>query len=205
MILPALIPAGGRSSRMGRPKLSLPLGDSTVLGCLIAALRQADVSPILVVAGPHDPRVPDLARAAGASVCALPGPTADMRATVEHGLAWLEQHCRPAPAGWLLVPADHPAVAPELIGQMRQAWIDHPGYSIVVPTHTGRRGHPTLIAWAHVLGIRAHPQGLGLNTYLRQHAGRTLELPVSDPRILWDLDTPEDYDRLCVASTGRIP
>jgi CTP:molybdopterin cytidylyltransferase MocA len=179
---------------MGRPKLSLPLGGSTVLGCLIAALRRAEVDPILVVTGPHDPVLPDLARAAGASVCALAEPTPDMRATVEHGLTWLEQH-GPPPA-WLLVPADHPCVTSELVGQLRQAWIDHPECSIVLPTCAGRRGHPTLIAWTHVPGIRTHPAGQGLNTYLRQHASQTLELPVNDPRIYWDLDTPEDYARL---------
>jgi len=192
---------------MGRPKLSLPLGDSTVLGCLVAALRQADVSPILVVAGPHDSELPALARAAGASVCALSEPTADMRATVEHGLAWLEQHCQPAPPAWLLVPADHPTVTPELILQLRQAWADHPECSIVVPTFDGRRGHPTLIAWSHISGIRTHPAGMGLNFHLRQYASQTLELPVSDPRILWDLDTPEDYARLIAgyAPASRAP
>ena len=37
----ALIPAAGKSTRMGRPKLALPLGEKTVLEHVIAALRQA--------------------------------------------------------------------------------------------------------------------------------------------------------------------
>ena len=45
----ALIPAAGKSARMGRPKLSLPLGDHTVLECVIATLREAGISDILVV------------------------------------------------------------------------------------------------------------------------------------------------------------
>ena len=40
------------------------------------------------------------------------------------------------------------------------------------------------------------PPHLGLNAYLRQHAAGTLELPVDDPDILLDLDTPADYERL---------
>ena len=36
-----LIPAAGKSRRMGRPKLMLPLGDSTVLEQVFAAVRKA--------------------------------------------------------------------------------------------------------------------------------------------------------------------
>jgi hypothetical protein len=39
------------------------------------------------------------------------------------------------------------------------------------------------------------PTGQGLNTYLRQYGGDTLELPVEQPEILLDLDTPTDYAR----------
>ena len=38
----AVVPAAGRSSRMGRPKLSLPLGERTVLEQVILALRKAE-------------------------------------------------------------------------------------------------------------------------------------------------------------------
>src|SRR5262249_10875389 len=68
--------------------------------------------------------------------------------------------------------------------------------SIIVPAHGGRRGHPTLIDWKHVGGMRALPPGEGLNGYLRQHIAETQEVPVDSPDILFDLDTPEDYERL---------
>jgi gamma-glutamylcyclotransferase (GGCT)/AIG2-like uncharacterized protein YtfP len=71
-----------------------------------------------------------------------------------------------------------------------------PGKSIVIPTHGGRRGHPTLIDWKHVAGMRALPVGEGLNVYLRRHATETRELAVDAAEVLCDLDTPEDYERL---------
>src|SRR5207237_3552168 len=55
----ALIPAAGKSTRMGRPKLALPLGGRTVLEHVVAALRDAGVEHVLVVVGPH---VPELVR-----------------------------------------------------------------------------------------------------------------------------------------------
>jgi molybdenum cofactor cytidylyltransferase len=193
----ALIPAAGKSTRMGQPKLALPLGDRTVLERVVAALRQAGIEHVLVVVGPHVPELVPLAKRAGAHAFLLADETGDMRATVEQGLRWLEEHERPAAGDrWLLVPADHPTLDPAVVRQLLEAAAGDPAYSIIVPTFAGKRGHPTLFDWSHVPGIRALPAGQGLNAYLRQHTGETYELPVNAPDVLADLDTPEDYERL---------
>jgi molybdenum cofactor cytidylyltransferase len=192
-----LIPAAGKSSRMGRPKLALPLGGRTVLERVVTALRAGGIGPILVVVGPHVPQLVPLAEQAGADVLLLAEETADMRATVEQGLRWLEERHRPEPADhWLLVPADHPTVEPAVVRQLLAARAADAAHSIVVPTFAGRRGHPTLIDWRHVAGMRRLPAGEGLNGYLRQCAAETLELSVASAEALNDLDTPEDYERL---------
>jgi molybdenum cofactor cytidylyltransferase len=193
----ALIPAAGQSTRMGRPKLALSLGGRTVLEHVLGALRQAGVRHLLVVVGPHVPELVPPAEAGGAHVLQLPGETPDMRATVERGLAWLEDHFHPqAGDNWLLVPADHPTLDPAVVRQLLQGREAHPGRSIIVPTFRGRRGHPVLLGWNHLAGIRALAPGQGLNVYLRQRREETLELPVASPEVLRDLDTPEDYQRL---------
>jgi CTP:molybdopterin cytidylyltransferase MocA len=192
----ALIPAAGHSTRMGRPKLSLPLGGRTIIEAVIHTLRIAGVADVLVVVGPHVAELAPLARRAGAHVLELSEATPDMRATVEHGLASLEDRFHPQPNdAWLLVPADHPALDAAAVRQLRDAF-GKSGHSIAVPTFAGKRGHPAAIAWRHVAGIRAWPAGFGLNTYLRQHIAETLEVPVDSDSILIDLDTPEDYARL---------
>src|SRR5262249_39793990 len=117
--------------------------------------------------------------------------------TVEQGLAWLEHHLQPHPEeGWLLVPADHPTLRAGVIRRLAEARLASPGHSIFVPTHQGRRGHPTLLAWKHVARIRTLPRGAGLNAYTRACALEVLEVPVDAPAVLCDLDTPEDYERL---------
>jgi CTP:molybdopterin cytidylyltransferase MocA len=77
-----------------------------------------------------------------------------------------------------------------------QARAAHPGRSVFVPTWEGRRGHPALIGWKHVAGIRAHPAGQGLNTYLRECAAEVLEAAAGTSDVLCDLDTPADYESL---------
>jgi molybdenum cofactor cytidylyltransferase len=193
----AVLPAAGKSSRMGRPKLALPLGERTLLEHVIAALRRAEVEHVLVVLGPHLRELAMLAVNAGASVHQLTEETAGMRATVEQGLLWLEQRFSPRPdEAWLLVPADLPALVPEVVAALEEARKSHPNYSLFLPTYRGRRGHPLALAWHHVTGIRAHPAGEGLNGYVRGHDAELLEVPVESEFILRDIDTPSDYERL---------
>ena len=193
----ALIPAGGRSQRMGRPKLSLPLHGRTVLEYVVTALRKGGVERVLVVVAPHVAELGPLAEAAGAHVCLLPAETPDMRATVEMGLTFIEQFWRPEPAEpWLLVPADHPTLDPQLVRRLLREYEQRGSASILVPVYEGKRGHPAVLAWQHVKDIRRHPAGEGLNTYLRQQVAVTREIAVVSPDILRNLDTPEDYERL---------
>lgn len=192
-MLLAVIPAAGHSTRMGRPKLSLPLGDRTVLEWTIGSLKCVAGCEALVVIGPHTPELARLVEKAGAHLLQLEHPTPDMRATVEAGLDWLEKRFAPAPNdAWLLCPADVPMVEP---GVIRQLAMDSRGSGGVrIPTHAGKRGHPALIGWRHVAGIRAFPAGRGLNEYFRQCG--IIEVPVDSDTILLDLDLPEDYARL---------
>jgi len=193
----ALIPAAGKSARMGRPKLMLPVGERTVLECTLAALRQGGIAQILVVVSPQGAGLAALAEKAGALVLQLAEETAHMQDTVLCGLAWLEEHFHPEPGDrWLLLPADHPTLNPEVIRALLDARTAHPEQSIFVPTYAGRRGHPTLIGWPHTPEVRAWPAGVGLNQFFRQKTAVTYELPVSSPDILFDLDTPADYQRL---------
>src|SRR5262249_8820866 len=107
----AVIPAAGKSTRLGRPKLMLPVAGKTVLEHVITALRNGGVKHILVVVGPHVPQLQPVAKTAGAHVLLLGQETPDMRATVERGLQWLKEHFRPNTTdSWLLAPADHPTL-----------------------------------------------------------------------------------------------
>jgi molybdenum cofactor cytidylyltransferase len=182
---------------MGQPKLALPLGSGTVIGRVTTALHEAGVEEILVVVGPHVADLCPLAEAAGASVLRLDAETPDMRTTVEHGLRWLQEHRSPdADDVWLLCPADHPTLQPEVVRQLMQAYRSRLDCSIVIPTFADRRGHPALLAWKHVTAITSLASHLGLNSYLRSRESETLLLPVGTDHVLVDLDTPEDYERL---------
>src|SRR5262245_61534476 len=51
----AVVPAAGASTRMGRPKLLLPWGETTVLESTIAALREGGAETVVVVIAADGP------------------------------------------------------------------------------------------------------------------------------------------------------
>jgi len=179
---------------MGRPKLLLPIGDTTVIELVLRAMRAGGINDVVMVVAPS---MEDLARKAmdaGAQVVRLSEDTPNMRATCLHGLAWIEERFHPRDDdGWLLLPADHPTVQPDVVRAILAAISENTDKTIIVPSHKGRRGHPTWLRWSHVAAIRAMPADQGLNAYIRTQSAERLELPWPDDDILFDLDTPEDY------------
>lgn len=205
----AIVPAAGRSRRMGRPKLLLPFGGGTVLGATLAALAGGGVRRICVVTRGDDrdlagwlreEAAPEVARRAGPErgagpllVPAVnPEPARGMLSSILAGLAALGAPEEDEPA--LVCPADLPALSPETVAAVVAA--ARAGAPLALPTHENRRGHPLAIA-PH---LRAEIPGLDLQVGLRQlldrHPGEVLEVPVDDPGCIRDVDTPEDYREL---------
>jgi molybdenum cofactor cytidylyltransferase len=192
----AVVPAAGHSRRMGRPKLLLPLGASTVIARMLAALARPEIEATIVVIRPDD----ELLRAAVAACGAIPlqpgVPPPEMRDSVEFALRHIEQQFKPNhAAGWILAPADHPLLDPAVIDRLLIAWRNLPG-RILVPVHRGRRGHPTLFPFGLVRDVYALPPDQGLNSLLARHLAMIEQVEVDSPGVIADLDTPEDYARL---------
>lgn len=193
-MIPAVVPAAGRSRRMGRPKLALPVDGRPMLDRVITALREGGAEPVLVVTGPHDPTLAPLAKAAGAEVCELSDATPDMRTTVEQGLRWLEERYHPLPDdAFLLTPGDLPLLEAAAIERLCAAWRSRPSATILVPSHNRRRSHPVLIEWRHVEAIRSLPPGVGIDSYLRERVDSTLEVEAPTEWISLDVDSPADF------------
>lgn len=193
----AIIPAAGRSRRMGQPKLLLDIAGQSVISRVLSALQEAGIARTLVVVRSDDEALIHEARQAGGAVVTPAVAPEEMRQSVEIAL----QHVRHSKAasetytGWMLVPADHPTLHPEVIQRLIAAWRDHP-QRIAVPVHAGRRGHPTLFPWSMVDEVFSLPSEQGLNRLLRMNPESVLEVEVADSRVLDDLDTPEDLIRL---------
>ncbi len=90
-----------------------------------------------------------------------------------------------------LQPGDHPDVASSTLTLLTDWSLQRP-VKAIIPEYEGRGGHPVLIppSITAVL-IEAHcPNGLG--QFWLDHSELCHRLPVDDPSILRDIDTPSD-------------
>src|SRR5262249_17609440 len=156
-----------------------------VIEQVVLTLRAGGVDHIVVVTNPQMSALSKLAESAGALVHHLAEPTSDMRASIERGLEFVEPRYQPMPDdAWLLAPADHPAVDVATIRMITETYWTRTTRPIIVPVYAQRRGHPVLIPWRHVEGIKCHPRIEGIDTYLRSYENEILELPVQSRGVI---------------------
>lgn len=195
MGLATVVLAAGASAQMGRPKALLDFRGRPFVIRILEVLEALDLRPRLVVLGPDAPRIrPVLAThecviVEHAAVAA--GPIGSLRAA----LAALEPV---RPSSMLVWPVDLPHVRVATIERLLETY-RRGDPSIVVPTFAGRRGQPVI--WAERLfgelaaSPAATPHGAPPGLLLA-HAAQLADVPVDDPAVIDELDTPEDYERL---------
>ncbi len=187
-----VVPAAGRSLRMGRPKSLLDAGGGrTFIERVATTLARGGCAPVVVVL--RDVNAPEgaLARRVGARVVANPSPEEGPVASVRCALRAL-----PAGVGGIAVlPVDHPLVEPTTIEELIAAFDADAEPDAVVPTYQGRRGHPVLLRSTLFAEIMEDDLAEGLRTVLRRDPARVRELAVDDPGVLADLDTPDALRR----------
>jgi molybdenum cofactor cytidylyltransferase len=181
---------------MGRPKLLLPLGASTVIGRMLALLRRPEIAATIVVVRPDDEPLRAAALSGGAIPVQPEVAPAEMRHSVEHALRYLQGRYQPGlDDGWLLAPADHPLLDAAVLDQLIAAWRDAPG-RIFLPVYCGKRGHPTIFPFRLADKVFDLPPEAGLNRLMKSYAGEIEQINVNSPGVVSDLDTPDDYERL---------
>jgi molybdenum cofactor cytidylyltransferase len=193
----ALLLAAGKSRRMGRCKQLLPLGNSTVIGRCIDTLQRGGIEKIVVVAAQDGHEVSAAAQAYPVRIVINREPDGDMASSVRAGRDFLTSGF----SGILVALCDYPLVNPATIISIVESHSHYPDH-IIVPRQQGRRGHPLL--FPRVLLEELHT-GMTLRDVVRRHSTRVHVVDVDDPGIVIDMDTPEDYERVCSLQSFMVP
>lgn len=143
---------------------------------------------VIVVIRPGAADVLDAIRGFPVRLAVNDRPGSDMAASVRAGL----EAMNPGPRGILVCLSDYPLVKPSTLAAMKQEHLAGPD-AIVIPTHRGRKGHPTLFPRSALAEIATLPT---LRDIIRRHRDLIVHLEVDDEGILLDMDTPEDYRRI---------
>ncbi len=202
----AILLAAGVSRRMGTLKALLDWQGRPLIIHQIVALRQAGADEVVVVLG-H--RADELQARIGANRdvytagnvhCVTNNNYAEGKTTsIKTGLRAIATDTD-RPGTILLLNVDQPRSA-GIIRQVLAAHRNGDGALITIPTCNGRGGHPIAVSRAlyqELLDITELTQGMRAVTERRQAATQRVELGA--PELLWDVNTPEQYQAALAAA-----
>ena len=190
-----MVLAAGRSTRMGGAnKLLEDVGGRPLVARAVDALLASHADPVVVVTGHQAAEVEGALGGRPLRVVRNSRPEAGMGASLARGVAALDR-LRPPPDGALVALGDMPDVSAAGLEALLAAFQEAGPEAIVVPVHGGRRGHPVLFGAAHLPALRRLAGDRGARAVLEANAGRVVEVPVDDPGVLRDVDTPAQLER----------
>ncbi len=186
-----IVLAAGSSTRMGSPKALLDAGGMTFVARLVDTLVRGGCEPVVVVAASDTGQTAAEVARGPARLAVNPGGEGGQIGSLRAALRHLERLDDP-PAAALFTPVDNPAVSPDTVRSLIEAW-RRSRAAIVVPSHEGKHGHPVLADLA--IAAEFHADGLaeGAREVVRRDPGRVIEVQVHDPGTVDDLDTPARY------------
>lgn len=180
----AVIVGAGAGRRFGLPKALAQLPDGRrFVDVITDLLGTAGLDPIVAVL-PSGVSAPTSARAV-----VNPNPSSEQIASLRIGLAQLTN----SPViGAVVWPVDHPFVRLESVLALLDG-ARRSGAHIVIPTHDGRRGHPTFFhreIWRALMTV----QRGGARAVIHAAHQSVAEIAVPDGGVLRGINVPADLD-----------
>lgn len=188
----ALILAAGRSSRMGEFKPLLEIDGTSLIEHALALFRNTGVEEIVTVIGYRsETLIPIIERAASRYVV-NENYQNGMFSSIQKGVAELKDKCDV----FFLLPVDIPCVRTATVRQLLEQYYENSSALVCYPQFESRRGHPPLIAGSLIDHIISYVGEGGMRGLLRRYEDQAITVPVTDPFLLLDVDTKQDFFRL---------
>ncbi|MCE5257114.1 MAG: nucleotidyltransferase family protein [Spirochaetaceae bacterium] len=194
---PCILLAAGASSRMGRQKLLLPLGDSTVIRFVAQAILQV-VSPLIVVTGKAEVEISDsLKDLEDTLVISNPSWQSGMVSSAQAGISALLVRS-PDCQGFFIHHADKPFVPPEVFAALsaRAENMDAQGERPIalIASRNGKPGHPVYFPRSYIQAIMSLEGGERLRGVIEELGGTQVEC--GSDAVTEDMDNPGEYEAL---------
>jgi molybdenum cofactor cytidylyltransferase len=185
----------------GANKLLVALDGAPVVAHAVDAVLATRARPLLVVTGHEAERV--RAALAGRALVFVHNPdyAAGLSSSLRAGLAAFGA----AVDGALVCLADMPWVRPVHIEALIAAFEARGERPICVPSFEGRRGNPVLWPARHFAAIAALSGDAGARSLLEVHAEEVCHVPVADPGVTLDVDTPAALGAAGGTRRGEAP
>ena len=209
-----VILAAGESNRMGTDKALLawpPLAPGqptqaasgqTFLSSAINVLSQF-TDMVIVVAGKNEPTLAPVIYANGAFLVRNPDPSRGQFSSLQVGLQEVLSHGRDAAMVTLV---DRPPAQTSTVKKLRDVFEDSATRAkwAVVPEYAGKHGHPIVLRREMIEKILRAPATAIAREIEHEHQEHIAYVPVDDPFVRLNVDTPQDYANLASQSQTQI-
>jgi molybdenum cofactor cytidylyltransferase len=195
-----VILAAGESSRMGRDKALLPWppnssaeSTATFLSAAIRSLLFA-TDFVTVVVGKNQPALAPVIYSCGASLVVNPDPSRGQFSSLQVGLRDVLDHGRDAA---MITLVDRPPVRAATLETLHDSF-EAADLNVwaVVPEFSGKHGHPYLAGREMIEAFLRVPATSVARDVEHQHQAHIRYVPVDDPFVALNINTPEDYAQL---------
>jgi molybdenum cofactor cytidylyltransferase len=186
----------GASTRLGRPKQSLPLGDTTVLGWVVRCAERSSLERVVVVAEAVG-RAAVGGTAGGRLELVEPGAAGEGCATSLHAGLRMAGECDAV----MVLLGDMPGLDAAMIDAVRAAWERERPWGLVT-RYDDEVGHPFVFAAEAIPALKELHGDKAIWKLVDQHRDRVVEAPIHGRRPL-DIDTPEDYQAVLASISLR--
>jgi molybdenum cofactor cytidylyltransferase len=179
---------------MGRPKLLLPWGRTSVVGHLIKQWRALGAKQIAVVCAADNAALSlelDRLRFPATGRIINPSPDRGMFSSIQCAAQW--PGWQATITHWAIVLGDQPHLDPQTLQRVLDFAAAHRS-SVCQPAHLGRPRHPVLLPKASFRRL-ASSTALTLKEFLSASPRKVAFCELDDPGLDLDLDTPQDYQK----------
>ena len=184
-----VILAAGTSSRLGSDKLSLRIGNKSILEHTINRFFIDAIAEIIIVTGKFKPDLQKKNTSPKIKYVNNPDYAAGMSSSVKRGLECIS----PSSDAVFIMPADIPLFDVKTVLHMIDVFMPN---KIVIPTYHGKKGHPVLLDRFFTKQCVNEQSEKILYDVIKKNEGAVELLPVEDEGILFDIDTTEDYEKM---------
>ena len=182
--LTGILLAAGSATRFRGPKCLARLDNGVAMAVQAARNLEPAVDRLVCVVRVDDRALQSEIIAAGFEWVECCDAKKGMSASLRAGLD-ASRHS----AGWLVALADMPWIDPATCRAVARELHDHK--DIVVPVYDGKRGHPVGFPASRLGDLVALTGDGGARSLLEEHSLSVRRVPLKDPGILRDVDTPD--------------
>jgi molybdenum cofactor cytidylyltransferase len=192
--LGVIILAAGSSSRMGRPKLLLPWGATSVLGHQIQSWRELGAGQIAVVCADGDAAMQaelDRLSFQASERIHNPQPEQGMFGSIRCAAQWPGWSAKLT--HWAISLGDQPHLCMETLRALHQFSATQPD-RVCQPRHLGHLRHPVILP-KEIFWQLAQTSAPTLKEFLKTIPREIAACDIGDAGLDFDIDTPADYER----------